>query len=53
MQIDEPVPPLQEAAPQLIPKRGQGRPRKYPLFTATVDITIYLQNDAIQFSASH
>ena len=32
------------------PKRGRGRPRKYPLLTAMADITIYLQDD--QFSAS-
>jgi len=27
------------------PKRGRGRPRKYPLLTAMADITIYLQDD--------
>ena len=44
--INESAPPLQEAAPQLVPKQGRGRPRKYPLLTAVADITIYLQNDA-------
>jgi hypothetical protein len=44
--------PLQEAAPQPVPKRGRGRPRKYPLLTAMADITIYLQDNATQFSAS-
>jgi hypothetical protein len=28
------------------PKRGRGRPRKYPLLTAMADVTIYLQDDA-------
>jgi hypothetical protein len=42
--------PLQEAAPQLAPKRGRGCLRKYPLLTAMADITIYLQDT--QFSAS-
>ena len=40
--IDEPTPLLQEATPQLVLKRGRGRPRKYPLLTAIADITIYL-----------
>ena len=45
-------PPV-EPPPQLPqPKRGRGRPRKYPLLTAIADITIYLQDGATQFSAS-
>jgi hypothetical protein len=56
-EVDRTAQPLQEAAPQLVPKRGRGRPRKYPLLTAMADITIYLQDDylqddATQFSAS-
>ena len=27
------------------PKRGRGRPRKYPLLTATADFTVYLQGN--------
>ena len=40
-------PPIesQPQPPQLPPKRGRGRPRKYPLLTAIADITIYLQDD--------
>jgi len=47
-------PPIesQPQPPQLPPKRGRGRPRKYPELTAMADITIYLQDDATQFSAS-
>jgi hypothetical protein len=45
-------PPLQETTPQLILKRGRGRLRKYPLLIAIVDITIYLQDNTTQFSAS-
>jgi hypothetical protein len=26
-------------------KRGRGRPRKYPLLTATADIEVYIQED--------
>ena len=49
----EPRPqPPQDATPQPVPKRGRGRPRKYPLLTAIADITIYLQDNATQFSAS-
>jgi len=31
---------LPKAKPQLPPKRGRGRPYKYPLLTAVADITI-------------
>jgi hypothetical protein len=38
------------------PKQGRGRPRKYPLLTATADIKVYIQEDRTkdntQFSAS-
>jgi hypothetical protein len=27
------------------PKQGRGRPRKYPLLTATADIEVYIQGD--------
>src|SRR5205085_6986020 len=30
------------------PKRGRGRPRKYPILTGMADISIYLQEDASQ-----
>jgi hypothetical protein len=50
--IDEPTLPPQDATPQPVPKRGRGRPHKYPLLTAIADITIYLQDSATQFSAS-
>jgi hypothetical protein len=33
-------------------KRGRGRPRKYPLLIALADITIYLQDNPGQYSAS-
>ena len=46
-QTNKPVLLLQEAAPQLVLKRGQGYPRKYPLLIAIADITIYLQDNAI------
>ena len=42
----EPVPSpaepqlLPEAEPQLPPKRGRGRPRKYPLLTAVADTAV-------------
>ena len=45
VQINKPTPLLQEATTQLILKRGQGYPYKYPLLTAIADITIYLQNN--------
>jgi hypothetical protein len=38
------------------PKRGRGRSHKYPLFTVTADIEVYIQEDRTkdntQFSAS-
>jgi hypothetical protein len=45
--VNEPAsPPLfQEAAPQLVLKRGRSRLRKYPLLTAIADIIIYLQDN--------
>ena len=45
VQIDEPMPLLQEATTQLVLKRGWGCPHKYPLLTAIADIIIYLQDD--------
>lgn len=36
------IPPHPEAKPQ---KRGRGRPRKYPLLTATTDITVMIQSN--------
>ena len=45
--------PPQNAISQPAPKRGRGRPRKYPLLTAMADITIYLQDDTTQFRASY
>ena len=50
--VDRTAQPPQDATPQPVPKRGRGRPRKYPLLTAMADITIYLQDDATQFSTS-
>ena len=44
--INKPTPPLQETAPQLILKRGQGHLYKYLLLTAIEDIIIYLRDDA-------
>jgi hypothetical protein len=45
--VNKLVSPLlfQETTPQLVPKRGRGRLRKYPLLIAIVDITIYLQDN--------
>jgi hypothetical protein len=56
-EVDRTAQPPIESQPQPVPKRGRGRPRKYPLLTAMADITIYLQDDylqddATQFSAS-
>jgi hypothetical protein len=45
-QINKPIPPLQEATPQLVLKRGRGCLYKYPLLIAIADIIIYLQDDA-------
>ena len=45
-------PPVESQPRQPVPKRGRGRPPKYPLLTAMADITIYLQDDATQFSTS-
>jgi hypothetical protein len=52
--VDEPASPplLQEAAPQLVLKRDRSRLRKYPLLIIIADITIYLQDNATQFSVS-
>jgi hypothetical protein len=50
--VNEPASPLlfQETAPQLVLKQGRGRLRKYPLLIAITDITIYLQDNTIQFN---
>ena len=37
---------------ELPPKRGRGRPRKYPILTAVADVTVYLQDQLPQFVAS-
>jgi hypothetical protein len=43
---------FQETIPQLVPKRGRDRLRKYPLLIAIVDIIIYLQDNTTRFSVS-